>query len=56
MVAAIGGTLKNTPLNNFIVEDDDGDAKAIFPAFNKARIASPIFRVYDGQESMVYSF
>ncbi|WGW02441.1 response regulator [Tropicibacter oceani] len=35
-----------------LVEDDDGDAKAIRRAFHKARIANPIRRVVDGVEAL----
>lgn len=41
-----------TPLNVLLVEDDDGDAKAIERAFQKARIASPIQRAIDGVEAL----
>ncbi|NIZ10344.1 response regulator [Pseudooceanicola sp. HF7] len=39
-------------LNIILVEDDDGDAKAIRRAFDKARIANPILRVTDGLEAL----
>jgi CheY-like chemotaxis protein len=40
------------PLNILLVEDDDGDAKAIERAFKKARIANPILRAVDGLEAL----
>ena len=40
------------PLNIILVEDDDGDAKAIRRAFSKAKIANPITRVVDGVEAL----
>ena len=52
MVAIIEETLKNQHLNIFLVEDDDGDAKAVFRAFSKAKVTSPILRAYDGQEAL----
>ncbi|MEI4470410.1 response regulator [Frigidibacter sp. MR17.24] len=42
------------PLNLILVEDDDGDAKAIHRAFSRARIANPIVRVHDGVEALAY--
>jgi CheY-like chemotaxis protein len=35
-----------------LVEDDDGDAKAVLRTFRKARIANPIVRALDGIEAM----
>jgi len=35
-----------------LVEDDDGDAKAMERAFVKARIANPIVRVVDGVDAL----
>jgi CheY-like chemotaxis protein len=35
-----------------LVEDDDGDAKAVERTFEKARIANPIVRALDGIEAM----
>jgi CheY-like chemotaxis protein len=40
------------PLNILLVEDDDGDAKAVRRAFEKARIANPILRAVDGIEAL----
>jgi CheY-like chemotaxis protein len=40
------------PLNILLVEDDDGDAKAMQRAFHRARIANPIIRVVDGIEAL----
>jgi len=40
------------PLNILLVEDDDGDAKAIQRVFSKARIANPIIRAMDGIEAL----
>jgi len=36
------------PLQIILVEDDDGDAKAVRRAFAKAKVANPIVRVEDG--------
>jgi CheY-like chemotaxis protein len=41
-----------TPLNILLVEDDDGDAKAVQRAFQKAKIANPIHRAVDGIEAL----
>jgi CheY-like chemotaxis protein len=43
---------RTTPLNILLVEDDDGDAKAVERAFRKAKIANPIVRAVDGVEAL----
>jgi CheY-like chemotaxis protein len=40
------------PIQILLVEDDDGDARAVERAFLKARIANPIHRALDGVEAM----
>lgn len=40
------------PLNIMLVEDDEGDAKAVERAFQKAKIANPILRAVDGIEAL----
>ena len=40
------------PIRILLVEDDDGDAKAVERTFLNARIANPILRVRDGVEAM----
>ena len=40
------------PIRILLVEDDDGDAKAVERTFLKARIANPIVRALDGFEAM----
>jgi len=40
------------PIRILLVEDDDGDAKAVERTFLKARIANPIMRARDGVEAM----
>jgi CheY-like chemotaxis protein len=40
------------PLTILLVEDDDGDAKAVQRAFSKARIANSILRAVDGIEAL----
>jgi CheY-like chemotaxis protein len=40
------------PLNILLVEDDDGDAKALERAFRKSKIANPILRAVDGIEAL----
>jgi CheY-like chemotaxis protein len=40
------------PLNIVLVEDDDGDAKAVQRAFAKAKIANPIVRAEDGMDAL----
>lgn len=40
------------PLNILLVEDDDGDAKAVQRAFTKVKIANAISRAEDGVEAL----
>jgi CheY-like chemotaxis protein len=40
------------PIRILLVEDDEGDAKAVERTFLKARIANPILRVRDGVEAI----
>jgi CheY-like chemotaxis protein len=40
------------PIQILLVEDDDGDARAVERTFTKARIANPILRAIDGVEAM----
>ena len=46
------GSQKTKPLNILLVEDDDGDAKAVKRTFSKAKIANPIYRAVDGIEAL----
>ena len=48
----IAAPSQGKPLNILLVEDDDGDAKAMERAFVKARIANPIVRVVDGVDAL----
>src|SRR5258708_1754342 len=48
----ISATANGRPLNILLVEDDDGDAKAVQRAFQKAKIANPILRAVDGMEAL----
>ena len=45
-------TLNGKALNIVLVEDDDGDAKAVRRAFQKAKIANPILRAVDGIQAL----
>ncbi|WP_233270346.1 response regulator [Chachezhania sediminis] len=47
-------SLMNGPLNIILIEDDDGDAKAIRRAFGKSGIANPIHRMRDGVEGLAF--
>jgi CheY-like chemotaxis protein len=40
------------PLNILLVEDDDGDAKAVQRAFRRTTVANPIIRAVDGIEAL----
>lgn len=42
------------PLNIVLIEDDDGDAKAIRRALERARIANPVRRCIDGVEALAF--
>jgi len=48
MTATRGGD----PLSILLVEDDDGDAKAVRRAFANAKIAHPILRAVDGIDAL----
>ncbi len=39
-------------VNILLVEDDDGDAKAVRRAFQKSKIANPIIRAVDGEAAL----
>jgi CheY-like chemotaxis protein len=47
----INGT-DRMPVTIVLVEDDDGDAKAVQRAFKKAKIANPIRRAIDGMDAL----
>ncbi len=44
--------VENRPLNILLVDDDDGDARAVKRAFAKARIVNPFCRAIDGIEAL----
>lgn len=52
MVELIVSEKKTKPLKIILIEDDDGDAKAVKRAFSKAKIANPIVRAVDGIEGL----
>lgn len=52
MDATIRSSISSKPINIFLVEDDDGDAKAVNRAFSKAKVANPIIRAVDGIEAL----
>ncbi|WP_244867865.1 response regulator [Vannielia litorea] len=41
-------------LNLVLIEDDDGDAKAVVRALKKSHIANPIHRLRDGVEALAF--
>ncbi|MBY6067905.1 response regulator [Leisingera aquaemixtae] len=47
-------TATRPALNIILVEDDDGDAKALRRAFERAKIANPITRFVDGVEALAF--
>ena len=44
--------INNTPINILLVDDDDGDAKAVQRSFQKAKIANRLTRAVDGMEAL----
>jgi CheY-like chemotaxis protein len=48
----ITATVDSKSISILLVEDDDGDAKAVRRAFQKAKIANPIVRAVDGIEAL----
>jgi CheY-like chemotaxis protein len=52
MAELIMSEKQTKPLNIILIEDDDGDAKAVKRAFSKAKIANPILRAVDGIEGL----
>lgn len=40
------------PINIFVVDDDDGDARAVQRAFAKSRIVNPFCRAIDGIDAL----
>ncbi|MGY9046088.1 MAG: response regulator, partial [Rhodobacterales bacterium] len=45
---------KNKPVSILLVEDDDGDAKAVQRAFSAARINNPMIRLTNGARALEY--
>ena len=45
-------SLSEKGINILLVEDDDGDAKAMDRAFTRAKIANPLRRAIDGVEAL----
>lgn len=45
-------TAEGNLVNILLVDDDDGDAKGVIRAFEKARIANPIVRAVDGMQAL----
>ncbi len=45
-------TASDKPVSVLLVEDDDGDAKALRRAFARARVANNIYRALDGYEAL----
>jgi len=43
---------ETSPLTILLVEDDDGDAKAVERAFRRAKVANPIVRAVDGVDAL----
>jgi len=44
--------MHNKPLSILLVEDDDGDAKALQRAFQKSKIANTMLRAVDGVDAL----
>mgnify|MGYP001235839855 CR=1 FL=1 len=45
-------SVDSRPINIFVVEDDDGDAKAVMRAFKQAKLANPVYRAVDGVQAL----
>jgi CheY-like chemotaxis protein len=43
---------EDRPINILLVDDDDGDARAVKRAFDKARIVNPFCRAIDGIDAL----
>jgi CheY-like chemotaxis protein len=52
MITILSNQQSKQPLNILLVEDDDGDAKAVKRAFSKAEITNTITRAEDGVEAL----
>jgi CheY-like chemotaxis protein len=52
MPTIISDPTNSKPLHILLVEDDDGDAKAVKRAFSKAKIANTMIRAEDGIEAL----
>ncbi len=52
MDLSYSGEVKGEGVSVLLVEDDDGDAKAVIRAFRKARIANPVYRAVDGVDAL----
>ena len=53
-MTSLASTAVVQPINILLVEDDDGDAKAVVRAFAKAKIANRIHRVVDGISALEF--
>ncbi|NND90249.1 MAG: response regulator [Granulosicoccus sp.] len=53
-MTSLAATRTEMPINILLVEDDDGDAKAVVRAFGKAAIANNIHRVVDGVAALEF--
>jgi CheY-like chemotaxis protein len=49
---ALAAPLDTRPVTILLVDDDDGDAKAVTRAFRSACISNPILRAIDGQAAL----
>lgn len=53
-MTSLARTQMGKPINILLVEDDDGDAKAVVRAFSKAKIENQIHRVVDGVSALEF--
>lgn len=52
MISLTGNGSETKPLNLLLVEDDDGDAKAVERAFRSVKVVNAITRAVDGIEAL----
>lgn len=52
MISLTGNDSETKPLNLLLVEDDDGDAKAVERAFRSVKVVNAITRAVDGIEAL----
>ncbi len=52
MIEELARNFAENGLNILLVEDDEGDAKAVLRGFRKAKISNPLYRAVDGVDAL----